>query len=153
MPFAKAWWHWFFFAQPDKPERAILADPDAWYGAGAELEARMGRENYADWRTAVHDPAVVAAMLEDYRAGLGPDRAADQADRDGGRQVSCPTLLLWSARDDMEDLYGDLLAVWRPWARDIRGQPIDSAHHIAEDAPDALAHAIGTFLAPATWTE
>jgi haloacetate dehalogenase len=27
--FAEAWWHWFFFAQPLKRERAILADPDA----------------------------------------------------------------------------------------------------------------------------
>ena len=24
--FAAAWWHWFFFAQPDKPERAITAN-------------------------------------------------------------------------------------------------------------------------------
>src|SRR5581483_2257247 len=38
--FAQAWWHWFFFAQPDKPERAITADPDAWYRAGPELRAR-----------------------------------------------------------------------------------------------------------------
>jgi len=30
--FATAWWHWFFFAQPDKPERAIRADPDALRG-------------------------------------------------------------------------------------------------------------------------
>ena len=37
--FAASWWHWFFFAQPDKPERAILADPDAWYGGSPE---RMG---------------------------------------------------------------------------------------------------------------
>jgi haloacetate dehalogenase len=29
--FARQWWHWFFFAQPDKPKRAILADVDAWY--------------------------------------------------------------------------------------------------------------------------
>lgn len=27
--FATAWWHWFFFAQPDIPERVINADPDA----------------------------------------------------------------------------------------------------------------------------
>ncbi len=27
--FATAWWHWFFFAQPHKPERAIGADPGA----------------------------------------------------------------------------------------------------------------------------
>ena len=31
--FATAWWHWFFFAQPDLPERVINADPDTWYGA------------------------------------------------------------------------------------------------------------------------
>ena len=148
--FAQAWWHWFFYSQPDKPERAILADPDAWYGAGRELEAQMGRENYADWRAAVHDPAVVTAMLEDYRAGLGPDRADDDADRAVGRQVSCPTLLLWSSRDDMEELYGDVLAVWQPWARAVTGRPIDSSHHVAEDAPDALARAIATFLATTT---
>jgi haloacetate dehalogenase len=33
--FARDWYHWFFFAQPDKPERAITADPDAWYGSKA----------------------------------------------------------------------------------------------------------------------
>jgi hypothetical protein len=27
--FAQARWHWFFFGQPEKPERAILADPDS----------------------------------------------------------------------------------------------------------------------------
>jgi haloacetate dehalogenase len=144
--FAQAWWHWFFFAQPDKPERAILADPDAWYGAGADLEARMGSENYADWREAVHDPEVVTAMLEDYRAGLGPDRAADETDRAAGRRLACPTLLLWSARDDLEELYGDVLAVWRPWARDISGRPIDSGHHVAEEAPHELADAIAAFM-------
>ena len=28
--FAAAWWHWFFYAQPDTPERVIGADPEAW---------------------------------------------------------------------------------------------------------------------------
>ena len=147
--FAAAWWHWFFYAQPDKPERAILTDPDAWYGAGPELEASMGAENYADWRDAVHDPSVVTAMLEDYRAGLGPDRAADDADRDAGPMLACPTLVLWSTRDDMEQLYGDVLAVWRPWARDVQGQPVESGHHVAEEAPDVLAGALAAFLEPA----
>lgn len=27
--FATAWWHWFFFAQSDVPDRIINADPDA----------------------------------------------------------------------------------------------------------------------------
>ena len=72
--FARLWWHWFFFGQPDKPERAILADPDAWYGNTAEKRTQMGEEAYADYCAAVHDPATVHAMVEDYRAGLGIDR-------------------------------------------------------------------------------
>src|SRR3954465_7008446 len=85
--FAQAWWHWFFFAQPERPERAILADPDAWYGGSAE---RVGSEEaYADYRAAIHDPATVRAMLEDYRSALAVDRAHDAADREVGRRVAC----------------------------------------------------------------
>src|ERR1700741_55680 len=29
--FAHDWYHWFFFAQPDLPERAIGRDPGEWY--------------------------------------------------------------------------------------------------------------------------
>lgn len=141
--FAQAWWHWWFYAQPDKPERAILADPSAWYGGDAD---RMGPENFADFSSAVHDPATVRAMLEDYRAGLGVDRAADDADRAAGRRISCPTLVLWSTRDDMEELYGDVLEVWRPWTTSVQGHPIDSGHHMAEDAPHDLADAVTSFL-------
>lgn len=83
--FAAAWWHWFFFAQSDKPERAITADPDAWYRTGPELAMRMGADNYADFSAAIRNPVVVQAMLEDYRAGLGVDRAADDADRAAGK--------------------------------------------------------------------
>jgi haloacetate dehalogenase len=142
--FASAWWHWFFFAQPDKPERAIMADPDAWYGGNP---ASMGEDSYAEYHRAIHDPETVTAMLEDYRAGLGIDRAHEEADRAAGRRVDCPLLVLWSSRDDMEDLYGDPLALWRPWASDLRGGgPIESGHHMAEDAPDALAAALIAFL-------
>ncbi|HEY8652004.1 MAG TPA: alpha/beta hydrolase [Dermatophilaceae bacterium] len=145
--FAEAWWHWFFFAQPDKPERAITADPDAWYGAGSEQQARMGEQNYADYLAAIHDPGVVQAMVEDYRAGLGVDRAADDADKGAGRSVQCPTLVAWSTRDDMQALYGDVLEVWRPWAPDLTGYAIDSGHHMAEDAPDDLANLLIAHIA------
>ncbi|MEX5717685.1 alpha/beta fold hydrolase [Geodermatophilus maliterrae] len=142
--FATAWWHWFFFAQPGKPERAILADPDAWYGGDPAV---MGQENYADYRAAIHDPATVVAMLEDYRAGLGVDRAADEADRAAGRRITCPTLVLWSSRDDLEDLHPDVLGVWTPWTTQLTGGRINSGHHVAEEAPDELASRINAFLA------
>jgi haloacetate dehalogenase len=142
--FATAWWHWFFFAQPDKPERAILADPEAWYGGTPEA---MGAENHADYLQAINDPATVRAMLEDYRAGLGVDRVADDADRDAGRRIACPTLVLWARRDDLEELYGDVLDVWRPWTTELSGSPIDSGHHMAEEAPDELSAELVRFLA------
>ncbi|MGW4668296.1 alpha/beta fold hydrolase [Streptosporangium sandarakinum] len=142
--FAAAWWHWFFLGQTDKPaEQVINADPDAWYRATPE---QMGAEAYEDYRRAIHDPATVHAMCEDYRAGLGVDRAADDADRRADRKITCPVLFLWSERDDMEDLYGDPLAIWRDWAGDVRGASIDSGHHMAEEAPAELAAELRRFL-------
>lgn len=143
--FASAWWHWFFLGQQAKPaERIISADPDAWYQVDAEL---MGAEAYADLRQALHDPAVVHAMVEDYRAGLGIDREHDDLDRAAGRLVECPTLVVWAGRDDLESLYGDPVAVWRSWARQVRGLRLDSGHHLAEEVPVELAGAIQGFVA------
>jgi haloacetate dehalogenase len=141
--FATAWWHWFFFAQPETPERVINADPDAWYRGDP---AAMGRENYDEWRAATRDPVVVRAMLEDYRAGLTVDRADEEADRAAGRMITAPLLLLWSLRDDLEELYGDPVAIWQAWANDVRGHGIDSGHHMAEEAPDELVASLVPFL-------
>ncbi|MEU4806168.1 alpha/beta hydrolase [Actinosynnema sp. NPDC023587] len=143
--FATQWWHWFFFAQPGTPERVINADPVAWYAGDPD---RMGRENHDEFRAATGDPDVVRAMLEDYRAGLTVDRADEEADRAAGVRLRCPTLVLWSLGDDLEDLYGDPLAIWRAWADDVRGHGIDSGHHVAEDAPEALAAELAAFFRP-----
>jgi haloacetate dehalogenase len=139
--FATQWWHWFFFAQPEIPERVIDADPAAWYGAKAD-PATMGAENHAELLDAVARPEVVRAMLEDYRAGLSVDRAHEEADRAAGRRVTAPLRVLWSLRDDIEDLYGDPLKIWREWADVVDGFGVDSGHHVAEENPEELARAL-----------
>lgn len=141
--FATAWWHWFFFAQPELPERVIIADPDAWYHGDPES---MGAENYDEWQAAVHDPDVIRGMLEDYRAGITVDADQGRADRAAGRKVQQPLLALWSLHDDLEDLYGDPLAIWEDWADSVSGHGIDSTHHMAEQAPEHLAQALGAFF-------
>jgi haloacetate dehalogenase len=145
--FALSWWHWFFFAQTAKPAEDIISrDPDAWYRVDP---AAMGAENHADWLRAVHNPDVVRAMVEDYRAGPRADRADQEADRAAGRRVACPMLVAWSIHDDMEKLYGDPLTVWRPWVSgSLQGARIDSGHHMAEEAPEQLAAELAEFL----WT-
>ncbi|MFJ3505455.1 alpha/beta fold hydrolase [Streptomyces sp. NPDC090135] len=141
--FATAWWHWFFFAQPEIPERVINADPDTWYRGDPEA---MGQENHDEWRAATRNPDVVRAMLEDYRAGLTVDRRHEEADRAQGTRIDCPVLVLWSLRDDLEDLYGDPRTIWRDWADDVRGHGIDAGHHVAEEAPGLLSAALGDFF-------
>jgi haloacetate dehalogenase len=142
--FAAAWWHWFFLGQTDKPaEQLISRDPDAWYRPD---RAAMGEENFADYAAAIHDPETVHAMCEDYRAGLGMDRRHDEADRSAGRRVTCPMLFLWSAHDDLAELYGDPVEVWRPWATDLCGGSIESGHHMAEEAPEELAARLAELL-------
>jgi haloacetate dehalogenase len=144
--FATAWYHWFWLGNPRaEAHRMISADPDAFYHS-ADKRTQMGEENWADFMAAIHDPATVLAMCEDYRAGLGPDRAADDADRAAGRTIDCPVRVFWATRDDLEALYGDVLAVWRPWATDLSGGPISSGHHVAEEAPGPLAEQIAALV-------
>jgi len=45
--------------------------------------------------------------------------------------------------------YGDILGIWRTWATDVRGHGIASGHHMAEEAPEELAAALGDFFSPA----
>ncbi|HEY6962072.1 MAG TPA: alpha/beta hydrolase [Gaiellaceae bacterium] len=142
--FAADWWHWWFFGQLDKPaERFINADPDAWYRVTPEL---MGEDAYAELRRALHDPEVVHAMLEDYRAGLREDREDDEAARSAGTRIACPLLVVHLLRDD-PDYYGiDLVEIWSAWADDLRTTTIDCGHHVAEERPDELADVLLEFL-------
>jgi haloacetate dehalogenase len=146
--FAASWWHWWFMGQTDKPAEVVIGrDPSWWYRvAGPE---QMGREAWTELQDALRDPAVIHAMCEDYRAGLTIDRDHDAADRDAGRRLGCPTLVLWSSKDDMYDLYGDPLAVWRPWVADdvaLLADSVPSGHHAAEEAPDEVAAQLTRFL-------
>jgi haloacetate dehalogenase len=143
--FATEWWHWFFFNQPDVPERVISADPDAWYLRDG-LGAKMGADNYRDFLAAVRDPATVHAMLEDYRAGLSIDNEHDTETLRQGHKVACPTMVVVASKEGDDALYPDLAPIWRQWADDVRIARIDTDHHIAEEDPRGLAELLLPFL-------
>lgn len=143
--FAQRWWHWFFFAQPEKPERAILADPDAWYKPPDQR--LVSAEAMELFRRSIHDERVVHGMVEDYRAGLSIDRKHDEEDRRSGRKIKCPTMIIWSDQDDMGELYGDPEPIWARWvAGDLSTASIHSGHHVAEEAPEDLVEALTKFF-------
>jgi haloacetate dehalogenase len=96
------------------------------------------------YRSQLDDYGAVEAMCEDYRAGASIDREHDDADR--GRLIECPVLALWGTRGALEFLYGDVIEVWRSWARDVRGRGVDASHFLAEDRPDEVAQELTAFL-------
>lgn len=143
MRFGMGYWHWFFLAQPfDLPERMIGANPDNYYFH--DTRDRFDPEALQEYLQAVHDPATIHAMCEDYRAGASFDYELDEQDR-GTRTIACPTLVLWSKRGQIDAWY-DVLGVWRDWADDVRGRSIDCGHYLAEEAPDETCAELHSFL-------
>ena len=147
--------HWTFLAEPaPNPETAIGRDPDGYFRpliagwtAGKDLSAFDPRalDLYAQaWGV----PERIHAMCEDYRAGAGPDRAADEADIAAGRTLAMPVLVLASTRYLDHEKPETALAAWRrTLAPDAVGAAIESGHFLAEENPAATLAALRPFLA------
>ncbi|HMO07318.1 MAG TPA: alpha/beta hydrolase [Paracoccaceae bacterium] len=146
---AMAAWHWPFLAQPAPlPETMIGADPvgviehflRVWTRAKSlDVFPPAALDSY---RAQAREPARVAAMCADYRAGATTDRAADEADRAAGRRIAAPLMFLWG-RHGFPARTGDPAALWRAWADNVRDAACDSGHFVMEEAPDAVITAFG----------
>jgi haloacetate dehalogenase len=144
MSFGMGYWHWFFLAQPyDLPERLLAADPErALFRGGSETFRPEAMEEYV---RCLRDPETIHAICEDYRAAVTIDFAHDAKDREAGRRITCPVLVLWGGRGNLEDWY-DVLEVWRDWADDVDGRSTDSGHYIPEEAPEETLSEIRAFF-------
>ena len=143
--FAQVYWHWGFLSQPRPvPETLIAADPEFFF-----LDAQFGGllrrvDAVAHYAEALHDPSVVHAVCEDYRAGAGIDRLLDEQDRAAGRRITCPVQVLWGAQGALP-LWYDVPAVWRDWADEVTGQALACGHFLPEERPDETATALRAF--------
>jgi haloacetate dehalogenase len=151
---ALAFWPFSFLAQPAPlPEALIGAAPAAVvehalaeWGSTLEAFPAWVRQAYTD---ALHDPARVHAICEEYRAAASVDREHDKADLDAGRRILCPLLVLWSDRGGLAHWYetdGGPIGLWKRWADDVRGQAICAGHFFPEEAPSLTAGLIDEFL-------
>ena len=146
---ATAYYHWFFFIQPyDLPETLIGADPSYYLrkklgGWGTSLET-FAPEALTEYERCF-DAATIHASCEDYRASASIDLVHDEADLEEGRKVKCPLLALWGGRGVMEPIY-NVEAVWREYANDVRGKPLDAGHFLAEERPAETAQELANFL-------
>jgi haloacetate dehalogenase len=148
MELARAFWVWTFLSAAEPvPERMIAAAPDVI--VDHMLDAWSDRDAFppeirAEYIAKFHDPSTVHAICEEYRAASTLDFEHDEADR-GTRRIACPTLALWSATGAVTR-WPRQLDVWRTWADDVSGAPIEAGHFLPEEAPDETARHLLEFL-------
>jgi haloacetate dehalogenase len=152
--FALAYWPWSLLAQPEPlPERLLLAAPeavidnalDAWGSVSAAFAPQV-RAAYVE---ALRDPAHVHAICEEYRAAATLDRQHDRTDRENGRRILCPLLVLWSALGPLQSWYegeGGPLALWKDRGDDVRGYPVNAGHFFPEEIAEETATILTTFF-------
>lgn len=145
--FARAYWHWFFLIQPAPlPERLIEADPAAY------VRDMMGRRRaglapfhpdaLAEYIRCLTLPGAAHGLCEDYRAAAGIDLIHDRVDRDAGRKLGMPLMVLWGEQGVIHQCFRPL-DEWRRVADHVEGQALACGHYIPEEAPEALlAHVI-----------
>ncbi|KAB2919111.1 MAG: alpha/beta hydrolase [Hyphomicrobiaceae bacterium] len=146
-------YHWSFLAQPHPmPETLIGRDPVFYLEHTLKSWAKPRNlspflpEALVHYRALLKAPERVHAVCEDYRAGATIDRQLDEADLAGGRQITCPTFLLWGS-DYIGKGSAEPRDVWRPWCRTpAEGEQIDSGHFLAEENPRAMLAALLPFL-------
>ncbi|RBP22265.1 haloacetate dehalogenase [Marinobacter pelagius] len=149
--FATGYYHWFFLIQPDNlPEHMIGLDPDyylreklrRWSAPGATFDP----ETVGDYVRCFSAPEAIHASCEDYRAAATVDLDHDRADRDAGRKVTCPLLVLWGKEGFVNRTY-DVLSVWRDYGADVHGKALECGHFLPEEAPESVIDELRRFFA------
>jgi haloacetate dehalogenase len=148
--------HWALLAQPKPfPETLIGHDPmfflehmlAAW--TEAKNLSAFSREALVHYRASFSQPERVHATCEDYRAGATRDVEFDDADREAGRKIACPTLALWGQKRE-HAFFTDPLETWRQWCSDVVGQGIVSGHFLPEEKPNETLAQLIPFLGAGT---
>jgi haloacetate dehalogenase len=79
-------------------------------------------------------------MAADYRAGAGIDRQLDAADREAGRRLDGPLMVLRGGQYESRPL----APAWEGWCDRVDERLFDCGHFIAEEVPDACAAALAS---------
>jgi len=149
-PVAKAYYHWFFLAQPAPfPETLIGHAPDHYFESCLTGWDRSGLEAWdatalAAYRESWRRPETIRAMCHDYRAAIDIDIVDDAHDLH--RQVQIPALVLYG-RDGVMAREFDFAAVWQERLADMAVAPMPGGHFFPDLHPDQTAEALRRFLA------
>jgi haloacetate dehalogenase len=140
-------WPWFLLAQPAPfPEHLLASQPtaiiDHVFATWASRPESVSRE-VRDTYSAALSASTIASMCADYRASFHIDRAHDAEDRDAGRRIAAPTLVL-TGEDEVQ--LADAAAVWERWTTQLDAARVPGGHFLPEESPAAVTAAVSSFL-------
>jgi haloacetate dehalogenase len=139
-------YHLFFLAQaPDLPEKLLAGAPQAFVDPFLDrwcaVDGAIPDAARAAYHAAFARPESIRGVCEDYRAGATVDLAHDRADRDAGRRIAAPLLVLWQEPGGTPAPF-DPLAIWRQWANDVTGHGLNAGLFLPEERTDEVATAL-----------
>jgi haloacetate dehalogenase len=156
MPFAMGYYEWFLLPQPEPfPERLIGADPKFYLryellGWSQNKEAEIGSifdpECLAEYERCFCNPQTIHATCEDYRAAASIDLAHDREDREAGKKIQCPLLVLWGNANRVLRTF-DMLDTWRKVSdNSVEGHVLPCGHYLPEEVPQEVIKAFESFF-------
>ncbi|MGB7183278.1 MAG: alpha/beta hydrolase [Burkholderiaceae bacterium] len=137
---ANSSWHWTFMVQPEPlPETMMGAVPARWFmeqklskkGIGLDFMDPRAFDEYVRCFT----EKTIRGSCNDYRACISCDFEMDTADFEAGNLIQMPTLVIWGSQSHTGKVYGDILPIWRQYATNVTGGPIECGHYVPEHAP------------------
>ncbi len=156
MSFAMGYYEWFLLPQPEPfPERLIGADPEFYLryellgwskDTGSDISSIFTPECLAEYERCFCDPKTIHATCEDYRAAASIDLEHDRDDREAGRKIQCPLLVLWGEANRVLRNF-DMLDVWRKVSdKAVEGHVLPCGHYLPEEVPQKVIEAFESFF-------
>ena len=149
---ARSSWHWVFMAQPEGfPERMMGSVPAEWFmthklskpGIGLDFMDPAAFAEYVRLLQRKDNPRLLRRL-----PGLHYLRSRDGHRRFRGRPQGRSTrhLVIWGTKSHTGRVYGDVQDIWRRYARQVEGGPIDCGHYVpGGGAPGNAAMVIEIF--------
>lgn len=140
----------FLAADAPRPEDLIALDPlgfldDALKSSTKAKSLDVFEPGALDaYRQAFNDPTRIHAFCEDFRAGATLDKAHLDADRNDGKMLLVPTLIV-AGESTFPPSGPSLIDVWREWGAEVETR-IDAGLYLMDEAPDDTLAALDAFL-------
>ncbi|SNZ05395.1 alpha/beta fold hydrolase [Cohaesibacter gelatinilyticus] len=145
-------YHWQFLAQPyPLPEKLIMADPAYYLDHTIASWAKSRDLSAFDPKAMDHYRATFATeeqvhgACQDYRAGWAIDQELDARDREEGRKIKAPTLVISGPASKTSDSKAQQ-RLWEQWCENIDCQTVSAGHFVAEEAPSETLDLLLPFL-------